>query len=239
MARVFKQEAHSQKRSEILDAAQQLIYSKGYERMSIQDLLDHLKISKGAFYHYFDSKQAVLEALVERMTQEAAQSILPIAQDPKLSALEKMRRYFEASARWKSSHKPLIMSLMRMWYSDENLRIRQKMAAGSVENLGKFLEPVIRQGIAEKVFTTQFPKQLAAIVAGIALGLSDILVRLMFSEQPPEETAQQIEEFLAAYVDSIERILGAPSGSLQVFEAGAFREWFVATPNEPKAKKRK
>jgi AcrR family transcriptional regulator len=32
-----------------------LVFTKGFEQMSIQDILDELHISKGAFYHYFDS----------------------------------------------------------------------------------------------------------------------------------------------------------------------------------------
>ena len=41
------------RRSEILDAAQRLIYIKGYESMTIQDILDEAKISKGGFFHHF------------------------------------------------------------------------------------------------------------------------------------------------------------------------------------------
>src|SRR5215468_5283073 len=69
------------RRTEILDAAQYLITTKGYEQMTIQDILDRLQISKGAFYHYFDSKQALLEAIIERMQHEVAQILLPIVHD--------------------------------------------------------------------------------------------------------------------------------------------------------------
>jgi len=40
------------------------VYTTGFEQMSVQDILDELKISKGAFYHYFDSKLALLDGLV-------------------------------------------------------------------------------------------------------------------------------------------------------------------------------
>ncbi len=49
----------------------QRIQSQGYERMSIQDVLDDVGASRGAFYHYFDSKQALLEAVIERMGDAA------------------------------------------------------------------------------------------------------------------------------------------------------------------------
>ncbi|MEO8612545.1 MAG: helix-turn-helix domain-containing protein, partial [Chloroflexota bacterium] len=62
MVRVVKEQDYAEKRNEILDTAQRLVFSKGYERLTIQDILQALNISKGALYHYFDSKQAVLEA---------------------------------------------------------------------------------------------------------------------------------------------------------------------------------
>jgi hypothetical protein len=48
MSRTVNEEAYDAKRNEILDFAQALIYSKGHERMTIQDLLDGLRISRGA-----------------------------------------------------------------------------------------------------------------------------------------------------------------------------------------------
>ena len=101
MARIVKEEAYAVKRNEILDAAQRLVYTKGYEQMTIQDMLDDLQISKGAFYHYFDSKQAVLEALVERMGEGAVQLLLPIVHDPLLPALDKFHCYLATLNRWK------------------------------------------------------------------------------------------------------------------------------------------
>ncbi len=57
--------------------------------MTIQDILDDLQISKGAFYHYFDSKQALLEAMVERIGVEAVQLLLPIVHDPAAACARK------------------------------------------------------------------------------------------------------------------------------------------------------
>src|SRR5512139_475433 len=98
MARSVKEETYAVKRNEILDAAQRLVYAKGYEQMSIQDILNELKISKGAFYHYFDSKGDLLEALIERMRQDVEPIILPVVEDPRLRALEKLQRFFDTSA---------------------------------------------------------------------------------------------------------------------------------------------
>jgi TetR/AcrR family transcriptional regulator, transcriptional repressor for nem operon len=236
MARKVKEQEFADKRNDILDSAQRLVYSKGYERMTIQDILADLQISNGAFYHYFDSKQDLLEALVERMGAAAAETLLPILQDPHLTAIQKIRGYFEASARWKSAGKTLILGMLRMWYTDENALIRQKLAARSIKGTARILEPIIRQGIQEKVFTTRYPEQVAEGIAGVALTLSENMIGLLLSPQPDPATIQKIEIVLDAYFDTIERILGAPVGSLKVFDAEVFKEWWVVSAPEPASK---
>ena len=58
----------------ILDAAYRLFMEKGYERTSIQDIIDQLGgLSKGAIYHHFKSKEDILIAVSDRMTAESNQ----------------------------------------------------------------------------------------------------------------------------------------------------------------------
>jgi AcrR family transcriptional regulator len=228
MPRTVNEEAYSAKRNDILDFALSLIYSKGYQKMTIQDILDGMEISRGALYHYFDSKQAILEALVDRMGYTAEQAILPIVNDPTLSAIEKLNGYFAASAYWKRTQKDLILTLLQMWFSDENAFIRQKLTANTLTKTARLLVPIIQQGIDEQVFTTCFPEDAAVILTGVFLTFTDTLVaRLAAPERDPASTPE-IWSHLKAYVDAIERILGAPSGSLTIGQADAFKDWFEA-----------
>jgi AcrR family transcriptional regulator len=228
MPRTVKEEAYNAKRDEILDFAMRLIYSKGYERMTIQDILDGLQISRGALYHYFDSKKAILEALVDRMGTAAEHEILPIIDDPDLSALEKFNRYFEAGAHWKNTQKELILNLLSMWFSDENAFIRQKMTAEALTHTSRLLVPMIRQGIEEKVFTTRFPEEAAVIITGVFLNFTDTIVARLLAPDRGLASIQESRSILDAYVDAIERILGAPPGSLRVLSPDALKDWFPA-----------
>ena len=140
-------------------SAQRLIYTKGYEKMAIRDILDELNISKGAFYHYFDLKGALLEALVGRLLDEAEKLLNPVVQDPGLSALDKLERYFATAARWKTDRKDYLMALVRIWYADENAIVRQKIFAMTVERIAPIISAIIRQGIREGVINTPYPDQ--------------------------------------------------------------------------------
>jgi AcrR family transcriptional regulator len=229
MARVIKLEKHTAKRNEILNTALQLVYSKGYDKMTIQDILDQLQMSKGAFYHYFDSKLAVLEAVVERMATEQAEPIFrSIVQDPSLTALEKLSRYFDMSTQWKTSNKAFVMELVKIWYSDENALAQQKMIAKTAQHLGPFFTEIINQGVREGVFTTPYPEITSQVTMNLIQDLAYTSSQMLLSHN--ENTFERAKTFFAAYSDVLERILGAPQGSVQLMTAETVKEWFSQEP---------
>ncbi len=238
MARIVKEEEYITRRNEILDVALRLLYSKGYEKMTIQDLLDQLKISKGAFYHYFNSKADVLEAVVERMAAEQAEPIFrALVQDPHLTALEKLSRYFDLSTRWKTSRRAFVIELVKVWYSDENALAREKMLARTVEHLGPFFTEIIKQGVQEEVFTTPYPEIASEVTINLIQDLAYTSGQMFISDEVMQsDNLRQVEALYTAYSDVLERVLGAPRGSIQFMTAEALKVWFASddTPqNDP------
>ena len=225
MPRVVKEEDYAARRNEILDVARKLVYTRGYEQMSIQNILDALKISKGAFYHYFDSKQSLLDGLIERMLDDAEQVLRPIVDAKDLSAIEKMRRYFDTAGRWKVAQKKFMLDLFRVWRADANAIMRQKQEVASIKRIAPMLTEIIRQGIDEGVFSTKYPEQFGNIFVGLSHGFEDKFVELLLTDHPPPDAVQQLEALIGAYSDSVERILGAPSGSLPLGDIATMKEW--------------
>src|ERR1700738_4669692 len=107
MPRTVNTTLHAIRRDAFLDVAQLLVQTKGYEAMSIQDVLNELEASKGAFYHYFDSKQALLEAIVERFADGALATMAPVLGDTNLPAVQKMERVFAGVGSWTEGRKDL------------------------------------------------------------------------------------------------------------------------------------
>jgi AcrR family transcriptional regulator len=214
------------KRGEILDVAQRLVTTKGFQQMTIEDILAELKISKGAFYHYFDSKAGLLEALIERMVDEASLILEPILEDPALSALQKIQRWFDTSAQWKTTRKELLLSLLQVWYHDDNAIVRQKLRADSLAWIGPRLTSVIRQGMREETFTTSFPDHVGQVVFSLLYDLGDSLAARVLSGRVDAQALAEAEAETAAYTNAIERTLGAPQGALSLIEPRLLREWF-------------
>ena len=229
MARIVKEHEYAARRNAILDVARRLVETKGYEQMTIHDLLDALQISSGAFYHYFDSKPALLEVLIARMLDEVEQLLLPIVHDPELSALDKLQSFFATLNQWKIAQKPFVLAFMRVWYADDNALVRQKLHKTRVKRLMPWLTAIIRQGVQEGVLTTPYPDQAGRVLLSLVEDLGDTLAGLLLSDEPKQDDLLPIERIVAASTDALERVLGAPRASLQFVDAQTLKEWFVSS----------
>ncbi len=233
MPRISKEKVYFERRNDILDTAQRLIYSKGFDSMTIQDILDDLKISKGAFYHYFRSKLALLEGLIDRSIQNALILVNPILDDPNLSSLQKLARYFDTVASWKLAQKNYMIQLLLVWFKDENSLLRQKMTSAGIEFLAPHLSRLIEQGLREGSMKVNNPEMSAKVVYSLMLSLGDELGRTILDVEnsPPgrnrEQYAQSMIATVRAFTDAIERILGVPNGSIILIQEPMLKQWIL------------
>ncbi|GAC1486752.1 MAG: hypothetical protein NVS2B12_41430 [Ktedonobacteraceae bacterium] len=232
MARTVKPEEFAAKRREILDAAQRLMFTKGYEQMSIQDILDEIQISSGAFHHYFASRGALLEAFIERIKQETEKPLLPIIHDPSLTAIEKLQGFFDTLDRLRIAHKADVIKLVHVWYSDDNALVRLKVDEAILQQRAPLLTEIVRQGVGEGLFTTTYPDKTGEIILYLLQGLGNTHAQLLLSlEQKRDDDQHLIEEIVAthaAYMDAVERVLGASPHSFYRADAEAVHVWVAA-----------
>jgi AcrR family transcriptional regulator len=231
MVRTVNEAAHEARRNAILDAAQRAIETRGYEQMAIADLVNELRISSGAFYHYFDSKPALLEALVERTGNQIEQLVLPIVQDATSDTLSKLQRFFAALDHWKRAHKDLVLASLRVWYGDENAIMRHKLYLARVKRLTPWLEEMIRQGVAEGALTTPYPDQAARMVISLLEDLGYATSEILLADAHSPDDLPQLARILMACADGLERLLGAPTGSMPQVSQADLLEWL--TPLTP------
>jgi AcrR family transcriptional regulator len=57
-------------RDEIIEAAKALFYRRGYAQTSFSDIVSHTGIQRGNIYHYFKTKDDILDAVIEQRTRE-------------------------------------------------------------------------------------------------------------------------------------------------------------------------
>ncbi|HEV8190045.1 MAG TPA: TetR/AcrR family transcriptional regulator [Ktedonobacterales bacterium] len=225
MSRTVNAQEYAQKRNAILDVAQRYIATKGYEQMTTQDLLESLQISRGAFYHYFESKQALLMALVERIAEQGEQLIIPIAADRELPAQDKLLRFFAMVDQLKRENLKLLFAFLRVWYSDENALFRQKLYLTRIKRLTPWLAQIIEEGVAQGVFTTPYPDHAARMIISLLEDLSYAMIDLLLVEDGNPLDFPRMTQMGEATADALERVLGMKPGSLRQPWREDFSRW--------------
>lgn len=226
MARTVNVLARTVRQDAFLDAAQRLIQTKGYEQMSIQDVLDALDTSRGAFYHYFDSKLELLEAVVGRFTDAALATVDPILEDPELPALRKLEKIVAGIARLKAESKDLMLALIEVMNSDGNALFREKLRRMTASRLGPMLSRIIRQGIQDGVVKVSFPDETATVILSLIQGYQVIAGELFMARQANRISFDDVKRSYAAFGEAMERILGLPAGSLRLVDEATLHFWF-------------
>src|SRR6201986_4965492 len=75
----------SSTRDRLIDSARYLFWERGYAGTSMAELLAHAQVNSGSFYHFFDSKEALLRSVLEGYLE----LLRPMIVDPAFAAARK------------------------------------------------------------------------------------------------------------------------------------------------------
>ncbi len=166
----------------ILGVAGRLFMEKGYERTSIQEIIDNLGgLSKGAIYHHFKSKEEILDAVTDRMMEESNRKLAGILKRKDLNGIEKLRTLFKSSLC--RSVQDDIFKVAPGIYN--NPRLLTSILHETVElTAPEYILPIIEEGIADGSIVAEYPKQLAELISLVA----NVWINPMVFDNSEEET---------------------------------------------------
>ncbi len=216
MARIVKKA--EERRSEILMKAQELFYVHGYTRTSVNMVIEALGISKGAFYHYFKSKEELLDSLADILSQNIKSKIEAVVDNGNLNAIEKLNKMYHESGTYKVENIDFIMTITEALYNDDNLLLRYKFQNKSLENFVPLLAMIFQQGKEEAVFNIEKPEVMARIVLLFGMSISEHNAKLLLKLRSHPENLDEIINNLSIYQRSVERMLNAPKDSVIAFD---------------------
>jgi AcrR family transcriptional regulator len=208
-----------------------LLFTKGFEQVSIKEIRDMVRMSSGAFHHYFESRSTLLDALIERMQHEVEQPLLPILHDPQLSATQKLQGFFDTLSQLRADHQADVVALLRVWYSDANAMVRLKVDEAVHEQRMPLLTAIIDQGLREGRFRTAHAARAADIVLALLQGMSNAHARTLLQFDQDHDAERCISAIVSShdgYMDAVERVLGAPANSFVRASAEAVIVWVTA-----------
>ena len=194
---------YDERRSEILKAAMQLFGSKGYAKTTINDILKEVQIAKGTFYYYFKSKEEVLDAIIEEITNVAVLNVQMIINKQDLNPIEKLIRSIMA-LNVKTTENECILEEL---HAPENALMHQKSLKLMVEKIAPMLASIVEEGIQQGVFKKKFTQELAELFLAAALTITD---QGIF-----EYTKEKEEKMVHMVLYVLEMLLGLEEGAFE------------------------
>lgn len=146
----------------ILETATRLFVQKGYECTSIQDIINNLGgLSKGAIYHHFKSKEEILIAVTNKMSEASNKMLFKIRNAPDMTGKEKLKKLLEDSL-----NRPVHDSIFS---AAPNIKSSPALVSSilmeSVETVApEYVLPIIKQGIEDGSIQTEYPEELAELI---------------------------------------------------------------------------
>lgn len=215
------------RRQELMMAAQQLFFTKGYENSSINDIIKAVGVSKGAFYHHFESKTAVLEAIISQMMDQAVANLQAITADATLPAITKWQKMIHLSNNWKIERKAEVLEANRLVMMDENILLRHKVRSETLKVIAVEMGKVIAQGVEEGVFNVEHISDTAVILMAVIDSLNETMGELLHHPEQYDDPASIARQRNTAMQTAVERLLGAPPGSMPVIDNDTLIAWFA------------
>lgn len=172
----------------ILDTAARLFIQKGYDATTLQDIIDATKLSKGAIYHHFASKEAILIAVVDRIGNFNCSVLAEVRDRKDLTGAEKLREVFRTSMRLSFQGEVLHMLPFLI---DNPKFLTLQMKSIFEEAAPDYILPVIREGITDGSIQASYPKELSEVL----LLLSDLWLHPILRPSTPEQVRSRCAFF--------------------------------------------
>ena len=162
------QQRSEETRARILEAAVKQFSIYGYNQASVDNICEQAGVSKGAFYHHFQTKQDVFLALLDGWLQTFDQAIEASKDRPVPETFQMMTEYFPYIFESANDNLPMFLEFLLQASREEKI---WQASIAPYRRYHKHFAALIKKGIAEGSFVEVDPNLAARLIVSTAMGL--------------------------------------------------------------------
>src|SRR5512147_1605125 len=162
------QQRSEETRSRILESALKLFSNHGYNKASVDDICTEAGISKGAFYHHFESKQALFLALLDSWLQTIDNAIEASKDKTVPETFMQMTEAFPYIFESAGDHLPMFLEFWMQASRDDEI---WQASIAPYRRYHKYFTSLIKKGVEEGSFVEVNPEIASRLIVSMAMGL--------------------------------------------------------------------
>lgn len=190
-----------ERKNEILDVAERLFCSKGYDNTSTNDILNEIGIARGTLYYHFKSKEDILDAMIERLTNQIVAKAATIALDDSIPVLERLTRTILSL----NVDNELGEMIMEQVHRPQNALLHQKLENRLLGQVNKLITTIAEDGIRQGIMHTDYPAETVEMIMTYSYIAFDSM---------NEYTKEEKQRKVMGFIYNTERMLGMENGAL-------------------------
>lgn len=191
------------KKNQILDKSLNLFLEKGFEETSISDILKELEIARGTLYYHFESKEAIMDAIIERFGNQVVDKVTQTVVNHQLSVYEKFFGLFADMQLKQLVGGEVVLDYI---HRPQNALFHEKSQQMILKKISPLLAQIIREGNEQDIFHNDFPDETAEMILLIIAGFMD------------NNQQENIIQRLDALFYNLEHLLGTADGDFFSFK---------------------
>jgi len=202
------------RKQELLDAALNLFYDKGYHKTSINDVISRVGVTKGAFYYYFKSMEDVVESIALSEASKLIKIAQKFADNNTLNALEKIQGLMLEAISMNKANVENREKFFKLMQDEDNAKLAQRIHKKVYSVSFPIVKSIIEQGVKEGHFNTEFPEDAAELYIQLSSIYKNSLHRLLSAMADQQGIVEIVNRKLTFYQQVLETVLGVEKGVL-------------------------
>lgn len=207
------------RKQEFLQAALDLFSKRGYEDTSVQDIIDAVGVTKGSFYYYFKSKENVVDELLGGFRTDMHQILSEVLADVSLDPRQKVVAMDARCLQHRLDNREYFERIYSTLTSIGNAKLRHKLNDEGTRLILPLFRQAIVEGAEKGLFDIPVPEETAELYYTLHSSVLYRLSRLCYGLGVQPGGRANIDKLLIFYQDSLERLMGADRGSMNIKQA--------------------
>ena len=197
--RIVKEAA--ERRNEILDVAERLFCTNGYDNTSTNDILAEIGIARGTLYYHFKNKEDILDAMIARILDETIRKAERIALDESVPVLERLTKtVLAANVDTKAGD-----MILEQIHKPQNALMHAKMQEKLLSQLVPLFVKIIEDGMSQNLMQTDYPEDTIQML---------LLYSNTVFDDSIEYSAEVKKRMILAFISNAEVLLHMEKGSM-------------------------
>ena len=191
-----------ERRREILDVAEELFVTNGYDNTSTNDILNRIGIARGTLYYHFKSKEDILNSMIERINDGLIAKARTIASDTSIPVIDRLVMTIAGM----QVDTEIGQEIIDQVHKPQNALMHQKMQQHLLNGVIPIIAGIVEEGNEQGIFNIKYPAETTEML---------ILYSGIVFDDDFDESQERVQNRIQAFLYNMELLLGAKEGTVQ------------------------